>query len=319
VLVGRKKLRPTRTRDKEMKKKLFAILVIAMCLNLTMFASCKDSNKGTETEVETEAVTETEVEAEQALLVTPDLTFFQLHGPVKKLTWYKDTYEFDKDGNLTKMNGKSASNYYHRDSKGRIDSEGEDGAGEIYYHWDSEKLIGCTEEGVIDWSYTYDDRGFIVKKEAEVGPGEMSITTYTYDKIDEFGNWVSRKIDNAEEVRKIEYYDQQTDNTDLQEQSFAKDGFDPKLELEIIGHPKYAKVIFFDKYNEEEGYTEAKGMLYDKSGNLVETLYGENEFSASGPIYNLKGKESVNYETIMGATSFSIGEKEYDFKVIKWY
>ena len=98
-----------------------------------------------------------------------------------------------------------------------------------------------------------------------------------------------------------------------------EEGFNPKLELEVIGHPKYGKVIFLEKLNEAEGGFEAKGMLFDKSGNLVETLYGATEFSGSGPIYSLEGKESVSYETIMGTVSFSIGEKEYNFKEIKWY
>lgn len=191
---------------------------MAMCLNeaMALFASCEDSTNGTEKK----AVAEIKAEAEQAPLVTPDLTFFQLHGPVKKMTMYENTYEFDENGNLTKVNGESASDYYYRDSKGRISSE----EIEIHteYYWDSESPIGCNVRMIGDISYTYDDKGFIVKEE-----GGMGNFTYTYDRIDEFGNWVSRKSDNGETlVRKIEYYNASSStaagNKDLSEENTIK-------------------------------------------------------------------------------------------------
>ncbi len=187
-----------------MKKILFPVVALSMCLIL---ASCSNSqpesgqtsDKGTVEEISTSP------------LVTPDLTFFELQGPVKKVIVNKMSYEFDQNGNLTKVNGKSPSAIYSRDDKGRIVSEKNDGM-EYEYLWDSKRPTGYSVPMIGEISITYDERGFRAAEKSEQlteGCDECRdlYTIYTYDKTDEFGNWISRSNNyGATTVRKIEYY-----------------------------------------------------------------------------------------------------------------
>ena len=132
--------------------------------------------------------------------VTPDLAFFNLHGPVKTL---KDedgkTWEFTPEGNL-----KTTPSNFTRDSKGYIVMETVDSE---EWHFFNEKryfryndkmqiyhidLDGYEGGGKID--YTYDSRGLVVRDHTEYEYDELTIykAKYTYTNIDKYGNWTTR-------------------------------------------------------------------------------------------------------------------------------
>lgn len=187
-----------------MKKILFTTAALSMCL---VFSLC--SNSRTDSGQRSDSAT-AEVTAKSPL-VTPDLTFFELQGPVKKVTVNKNTYEFDNNGNLTKVNGKSPSSFYSRDEKRRIVSENADGM-EYVYFWDSKRPTGYTVPMIGDITFTYDERGFRTAEKSEQqveGCDECRdvYVTYTYGNTDAYGNWLSRSNNIGEKtVRKIEYY-----------------------------------------------------------------------------------------------------------------
>ena len=157
------------SRDDQMKKTLIAFAALAMCFSVAIF--------------------------------TPDLTFFELHGNVKKMTWYNITYEFDEKGNLTKINGENPSQLYRRDNEGRIVAT--EGEVNTNYYWDSMQLTGYHVPEIGEISIKYDERGFRTEESGEF----FGTTTYTYENIDENGNWLSRKnSDGEKEIREIEYY-----------------------------------------------------------------------------------------------------------------
>ena len=132
--------------------------------------------------------------------VTPDLAFFNLHGPVKTLKEEDGkTWEFTPEGNL-----KTTPSNFTRDSKGYIVMETVDSE---EWHFFNEKryfryndkmqiyhidLDGYEGGGKID--YTYDSRGLVVRDHTEYEYDELTIykAKYTYTNIDKYGNWTTR-------------------------------------------------------------------------------------------------------------------------------
>ena len=186
-----------------MRKTLFAVVALALCLICT---SCRHSPKESE-----KGSVQGNVEAvPQPVLVAPDLVFFELHGPVKKMKEDFLVYEFDEKGNLTKHDGVFT---FSRDSKGRIvKMEGYEN--HVSYLWDDERPVGseAAAEGLtLSEAYTYDERGFVVKiKHTE--DGQVSYETLTYSGLDPYGNWTQRSSQGYEygrgsATRTIEYYE----------------------------------------------------------------------------------------------------------------
>ena len=141
--------------------------------------------------------------------MSPDLAFFGLHGQVKKMTEFGSEYEFDKNGKLIKVDGKPASQRYIRDGQGRIVRLDGFEFSESFL-WNSGRLSGSEAMGdvLIDSeSYTYDERGYIVKIKQHTVYDEVSYKTFIYSDIDKFGNWRSR-TDNEGIIttRIIEYF-----------------------------------------------------------------------------------------------------------------
>lgn len=149
-------------------------------------------------------------EAAPSTVVAPDLAFFELHGPVKKMKEDFLVYEFDEKGNLTKHNGVFT---FSRDQQGRIvKMNGYEN--HVTYLWDAERPVGseAAAEGMtLSESYTYDGRGFVVKIK-HTADGEVSYETLTYSGLDQFGNWTKRSSEGYEygrgsATREIEYYE----------------------------------------------------------------------------------------------------------------
>ena len=186
-----------------MRKTLFAVATLVVCL---IYASCHNSPKESQVVSEKENVEE----ATPSDVATPDLTFFELRGPVKKMKEDFIVYEFDENGNLTRHNGEFS---FSRDEQGRIVKiNGYEN--HVTYLWDAGRPVGseAAAEGMtLSESYTYDERGFVVKIK-HTTDGEVSYETLTYSGLDPYGNWTKRSSEGYEygrgsASREIEYYE----------------------------------------------------------------------------------------------------------------
>lgn len=187
-----------------MKKTLFTVAALALCL---MFSTCRSSQKKSDETVSGKGNVEQEAPVIQT---TPDLTFFGLHGPVKKLKEDFLVYEFDEKGNLTKHNGTFT---FSRNEQGRIvKMNGYEN--HVTYLWDAERPVGseaAAEGMMLQESYSYDERGFVVKIK-HTADGEVSYETLSYSGLDQHGNWTQRSSEGYEygrgsATREIEYYE----------------------------------------------------------------------------------------------------------------
>lgn len=175
-------------------------------------------------------ITTTETAEPEELKTTPDLTFFELKGPVKKVSCnyyepkvgYKKSYSFDEEGNLitpngikiSRSNGNIKTVKYYDDITGQWLSEtfsvnsggrvtcqsgvGPDGGGDSYYNYDSDdKLTSITHYYSIE------------------GESEKSSQKFKYKKFDDYGNWTKRvathyiegyEHESYTETRTITYY-----------------------------------------------------------------------------------------------------------------
>lgn len=166
-----------------------------------------------------------------------DLSFFELHGHVKKLKIGKVTYTFSIDGTLTSASGIDPFDsfdddydnlgdiiyeipHFSRDSEGYIVEAASRGAAGIdNYKWQNGRLMvhisgsGSYEDRM---AYHYDDNGRITsttgKYNCEEETGSISCT-YTYIDEDMHGNWTKRKAvtksvetNTTTESRSITYY-----------------------------------------------------------------------------------------------------------------
>lgn len=187
------------------------IIAISICIGGFLFSSCNNSERVSENDVEdvTEVTEDTDVtDGLSPIKVTPDLAFFSLHGPVKKMTSARDVLEFDEKGNLIKINGQDISVKYARDNNGRISLAYMNGD-TITYRWDSALMLPTSMQGLnLNVMFTYDEWGFVSKWEWESGT-----ITYSYGNIDEYGNWLSMSAsDGTGSNRIIEYFDFSTTN-----------------------------------------------------------------------------------------------------------
>lgn len=155
--------------------------------------------------------------------VPGELGLFELRGPVKKCTvineWGNIVRTFDEKGFWKANDGQPISNIYvggiERDEYGRIVKGmiDEEGNGETYtYNKDGNvvKYGNVYYDSIDETTLTYDDKGYVIKRHNVTGgvdAGAPYDVTYSDVKLDEHGNWTSRKTSEGEiEKRKIEYY-----------------------------------------------------------------------------------------------------------------
>lgn len=176
-------------------------------------------------------------DAEQADMNKPgdvDLAYFELRGKVKSFTERNDdnsiSYSFTEKGKWNTYNGRSIQNALsdvERDAQKRIIkyTEGE------YDCIDSEEITYDSKTGWVSkikhngegediTTFTYDEKGYLIKKVCEGESWEMGAeegekfkdtTTYTYESFDEHGNWTARSAKSSDgrswkETRRIQYY-----------------------------------------------------------------------------------------------------------------
>ena len=164
-----------------------------------------------------------------------DLAYFEMRGKVKSFTERTDdvanTYTFTEKGKLNTFRGENVRHAFSdvvRDSQKRltkftlgeydcIDTE------EITYDsktgWVSK--IKHNGEGEDITTFTYDEKGYLIKKVCEGESWEMGAeegekfkqtTTYTYETFDKHGNWTARSVKDGDgtswrETRIIYYYE----------------------------------------------------------------------------------------------------------------
>lgn len=181
---------------------------------------------------------ENKEDAEQADMNKPgdvDLAYFELRGKVKSFKERNDdnsiSYSFTEKGKWNTYNGRSIQNALsdvERDAQKRIIkyTEGE------YDCIDSEEITYDSKTGWVSkikhygegediTTFTYDEKGYLVKKVCEGESWEMGAeegekfkdtTTYTYESFDEHGNWTARSAKSSDgrswkETRRIKYYE----------------------------------------------------------------------------------------------------------------
>ena len=241
------------------------------------------------------------------ILRTPDLTFFELQGPVKKVKWDDDSlnyvgdaynkfgqeFEFDKKGNLIRtdfvvcyLQDVGEEEWRIRDDDWRISE-----VGTTSYKWDSQRVTGYSNQvGNYDYCYpqtscTYDERGLLVKEEhihkCMDGRNIKESVTYEYQSIDKYGNWTKRAKnlsapdgkESSVQTRTIEYYGEQLSEF---EKPDIPAGYQIIDKYGISGHPQYAYAIVLSKGDPDwDGTTKAIAQFYDNNGAMVKSFNGE--------------------------------------------
>ena len=171
-----------------------------------------------------------------------DRAVFELGGPVTRVVphviemgdlWMTYEMEFSPEGTLQKIGGfytvkegNTGDHELKRDERGRLvevsSTEG-DGLRIIRYHYDGEGRVSGedwlfenidfdTEVQMGSVRFSYDDYGNKIRADIRYNDGAPSETiTYSYDKFDDAGNWVTRSInwpgkyENYQETRDITY------------------------------------------------------------------------------------------------------------------
>ena len=180
-----------------MKKIVFRMFRVAMLVMAVagVMSSCGGSSADKSSE-------------EKASEVKTDMSTFQLKGEVKSVTYKEDyyfgsrTFNFTEDGKLQC----DSSVEVERDSIGRIkmllfpykSDTGIDLKYVVSFRYDEKGRVSAIREEDHGWSsrarLTYDEKGF-VSVDSTKSPEGLSVTTYSDIKVDDKGNWVSRKYE----------------------------------------------------------------------------------------------------------------------------
>ena len=245
-----------------------ALLLFGACI-----ASCGGQKAGSETtSAESQQATEasqqvskptTEEDAKwredslaRAQMETPDMVFYNVHGPVHVIRQNGNrTMYFSEDGKLISMTGYDPFDgtaydnggynpqvYLSRDKEERLMAE-EGWEWVTEYTWKDGHVVG--EDGQAEstfWSYKYtlDEHGNIIRMTGTEGDyadedNPVKVTyNLTYSKVDAYGNWLHRDMKDAdgntagELDRTIYYYP-------IQRHAQAAAGFDPQKGCQLKG------------------------------------------------------------------------------------
>ena len=208
-------------------------LLLVACASFLVFAECGNGQNQNEKDKET-------VKA-ASVTVSPDLTYWDLQGPVK----HCDKVEFDRQGTMVSIDeydpftldqayrdldeNEDFVEYtkWERDEEGYIASiTGMEGMSE--FTWNEGRVVRADgfEEGTV-WrtDFEYDAEGRLVRLVEYMGGFEdeddelplWSTTEYNYLEFDSHGNWTRRAVkvviadvestEDYEETRTIEYYE----------------------------------------------------------------------------------------------------------------
>ncbi len=205
-----------------MRKTVVYIVAIAL---MSFVYSCGAKNNGDATSQDCDTLGKDSV----VVPVLPDLSAFELKGPVKSVAfndnyYEKVTCEFSNNGKLLK----AGDCIVERDKKGRIkvvqfpSAEGGDTgmSATLIYSYDKQGRVKSIAENSDGWHsdavFRYNGQGFVEVDTTKNIYGTYVIT-YQYDNVDRHGNWTSRKFTErmlnddgeavaGEETRVITYY-----------------------------------------------------------------------------------------------------------------
>lgn len=147
-------------------------------------------------------------------MTSPDLTYLELHGPVKKVQIDKGfIYELNENGEIVALDCidpfsqnemVATPEDYHcvmsRNEDGYISELGGwEWANE--YFWKDGKIVreeDFAEADEYEYKYEYNDKGEICKVHSSYGYAgdderQQELITYIYNKYDAYGNWIQRK------------------------------------------------------------------------------------------------------------------------------
>lgn len=206
--------------------------IIVPAIALALLASCGAKNTGNQPNADS---TKVETKVSNAVTTSPDLVFYSLQGPVKRVICQGDTVDFDQKGKISKIKGRDpfAEGYptrefddsgsykeycgMKRNEKGQIVEETWI-EGVTYYVWEGEKMVadsGFSE--CYEWHSTYDldENGRIAKISTYSfsEPGQevplRNENTIKYSDFDSHNNWTKRSgsLDDVEVSRTIEYWE----------------------------------------------------------------------------------------------------------------
>lgn len=205
-----------------MRKSVAYIVAIAV---MSFFYSCGAKNSGEASSQGCDTLGKDTVVA----VTFPDLSVFELKGPVKSVVFNDNYYEevtceFSNDGTLLK----AGDCVVERDKKGRIKvvqfpsagDGGTDMCATLIYSYDKQGRVKSIAENGGGWHsealFSYNMQGFVEVDTTKNMYGTYVIT-YQYDNVDRHGNWTSRKFterminndsedETGEETRVITYY-----------------------------------------------------------------------------------------------------------------
>lgn len=159
--------------------------------------------------------------------VTPDLALYNLKGKVKSMKQGENTYSFSEEGKWIEINGEDIYDHYEGVRKNRAkqvieitwNETGAQPTQQVMWNTDGTPRLKTTvyPQGVQNIHISYNEQGFISKEEYKIdspsrgGLGGNKTITYTYNEIDNYGNWTSRTASvggkSTTETRTIEYYE----------------------------------------------------------------------------------------------------------------
>lgn len=201
-----------------MKKQILFLGTVAL-----MLTSCGGSGKSAANEagsVAADTVAEASAVSAADELITPDLIYAQVKGPVRSVSTndFADKIEFNENGMIVKIENYSdfSPRTAKRDADGRLISWSYETASLTWENGLPKTFIVSENEVNNTYTYTYDADGRLVKEEIlyEFAGEEPSTETVTYtygaDSFDSHGNWIkrttSRNGETTELKRTIEYY-----------------------------------------------------------------------------------------------------------------
>ena len=180
-----------------MKKIVFRMFRVAMLVMAMagVMSSCGGSSADKSSE-------------EKASEVKTDMSTFQLKGEVKSVTYKEDYYFGSRTFNFTEDGMLECDSLVEveRDSIDRIkmllfpykSDTGIDLKYVVSFRYDEKGRVSAIREEDHGWSsrarLTYDEKGF-VSVDSTKSPEGLSVTTYSDIKVDDKGNWVSRKYE----------------------------------------------------------------------------------------------------------------------------
>lgn len=212
---------PSQEQNEHPKSKLWLWIILAITTGvIAVVANWFIGKDKTDARGSENAVSE---QVDEAVTVSPDLTFNQLKGEVSKVEWLSTedvqnpiAFTYDDEGNMYPVQSNyRPSNSFYRNDKGEIKQESApDNEYTYIYEWADGRVALKYDDFNADdpdrarysTFYHYDSNGNLQKTTRDYFGGEGGEmkdlqTVYTDYKFDDFGNWISRNFTTSYDFR----------------------------------------------------------------------------------------------------------------------